>query len=355
MSTLKIIRERFSHMGNHSGYDMLFESIEKQIYCKGLWRGKWKPNHSFIRSKLIKLYPNKNISPFYSHDSFWTEIEALKANPFKSNIIHVLYGENNFNLLGRISLRNKVVVTFHQPIEWWVKTGVPLKVFFKNIDHIIVLSNSEKKSFEEYATGKVSFIPHGIDTEFFKEPKVNSDSSSEKLICVTVGHWFRDFNTLQQIINCFKENKNIEFHIVIPDAKIEANPQKSALKKILDCKNTHWHNGISDVKLRDLYLASNLLLLPLKKATANNAILEAMSCGLPILSNNVGGIKDYTDNSFTELFEIGDVKGFTNHLTSLLLKTDKIKLRGQKARKFAEENFSWNTIAQKTIAIYNQL
>jgi glycosyltransferase involved in cell wall biosynthesis len=40
--------------------------------------------------------------------------------------------------------------------------------------------------------------------------------------------------------------------------------------------------------------------LPLIDSVANNALLEAMSCGTPIIVSNVGGVNDYTNTDVVE-------------------------------------------------------
>jgi glycosyltransferase involved in cell wall biosynthesis len=47
----------------------------------------------------------------------------------------------------------------------------------------------------------------------------------------------------------------------------------------------------------------------------HNAILETMACGLPVVSNNVGGLKEYTDPSFAFLLPTFDVNGFIHCLS----------------------------------------
>jgi len=349
-----LIRERFDHMGNHSGYDLLYEALEKQCKLKAVWFNRHEPSSGIQKLIWLKFYPKFNLSPFYSKWNFWTEVEALKTNILNPKIIHILYGENNYNLLGRLQLNNKIVVTIHQPIEWWRSIDIPLKKFFSKADQVIVLSKKEKLAFEEYAPGRVSFIPHGVDTDFFNIDNENKDNN-QKLRCICVGQWFRDFNLLHQIIKKFEDNPRIEFILVIPDNKIESHPHKVSLLEIIKNRNTIWYNRISDNELKKLYQNSDVLLLPLEAATANNAILEAMACGLPVITSEIGGTRDYTHPSFTEYFPIGDVDGFVQCLEHLLMSPDKIKVMAKSARKFAVENFSWEIIAKKTLTIYNNL
>ena len=56
--------------------------------------------------------------------------------------------------------------------------------------------------------------------------------------------------------------------------------------------NVVMHGRLDDEALRRLYAKADLLFLPLVDGTANNALLEAMAMGLPVVSTNISGIPE---------------------------------------------------------------
>ena len=49
--------------------------------------------------------------------------------------------------------------------------------------------------------------------------------------------------------------------------------------------------GLTDAELRDLYHSSDIAFIPLTNATANNAVLEAMASGIPLISTDLPAIR----------------------------------------------------------------
>ena len=57
--------------------------------------------------------------------------------------------------------------------------------------------------------------------------------------------------------------------------------------------NLVYKAGIPEGELLQLYQSASVLLMPLRDATANNAILEGMACGVPLVVSDVGSVRDY--------------------------------------------------------------
>lgn len=73
-----------------------------------------------------------------------------------------------------------------------------------------------------------------------------------------------------------------------------------------DLPNTELLPGISDEQLRDEYRRAHALFLPLQLSTANNVVLEAMSCGTPVVSTPIGGMPEYVSADAGILVAPGD-------------------------------------------------
>ena len=112
---------------------------------------------------------------------------------------------------------------------------------------------------------------------------------------------------------------------------------------------------ISEKRLREIYRNARLLILPFIHCTANNSLLEAIACGLPVVSNDVGSIRDYAKDEFADLLPPGDADGMTEAIFRLINNPEEARKRGQAARLFAEKHLNWEIIANQTMSVYNKI
>ena len=55
-----------------------------------------------------------------------------------------------------------------------------------------------------HITERVFFVPHGIDTSFFRPPEVRPLTRT----CLCVGHWLRDFAMLKEAVELLRKEAN---------------------------------------------------------------------------------------------------------------------------------------------------
>ena len=141
------------------------------------------------------------------------------------------------------------------------------------------------------------FIPHGIDTDQFR-PSEDTNTQDQRLRLLIVGEHMRDWATMHAMADfCAARRLPVEFDAVIPGY---------ARAHFTGCANVRLHTGVPEGTLIALYQRADALLLPVTGATANNSLLEALACGTPAITTNVGGMTDYVDDASGWLFPPGE-------------------------------------------------
>ena len=348
--TALYIDRKFPWMGKHSGYDVLIEHLAKDLSLKvKRVSGNRCPSIPLFDDIFSAYVTKSRKSMNYDRHGCWSEITAaLLAWRQKIDLIHVLYVESHFLKLPRLAPRGvELWATAHQPPSLW-KTSRHDPGLLEGLDRLIVLSSESQQFFEHYLPERVHFIPHGVDVDFFS-PEPDGIDNRKGFRCVFSGKWLRDLSTLEQVVaGVSKKNPQIEFDMIVPvnDRDVEG------FGRLAKYDNVFWYGGLPDGQLRKIYRHASILLLPLIDCTANNALLEGVACGLPVVSNDVGGVRDYTDDSFADLLPAGDANGIVDAVLSLAENRGQLELRSTKARQFAVENLAWEIVAGRTLDLY---
>lgn len=329
-----------SHHATFSGYSNLirFSRVEKNIVR--------------VSNKISKFFdiPRKIGGKIH----LWPKWYGMQYNEFALNlkeydILHHIYGEDTY-LFSSFLNKKKTVVSFHQPPN--VFLGVMpcyWKFLAKKADIIIVLSKEQKDFFKKHVSTHIELIPHGVDFNGIRSLMEFQNERYNNKICLSVGSWLRDYKLLGETINVVND-PDIMFYIVTSEKhEKELNrillPEKK--KKVKIFKN------ISDKELLNLYSISSLFLLPLKDGTINNALLEAMCSGLPILATGDYIPRDYI-NSECATIEKPIPVDIAKSVISLLSNPSILNKMGQESIKIAE-TLSWENVSIKMDELYNSI
>jgi N-acetyl-alpha-D-glucosaminyl L-malate synthase BshA len=108
--------------------------------------------------------------------------------------------------------------------------------------------------------------------------------------------------------------------------------------------------------VQDCLCVSDLLLLPSELESFGLVALEAMSCQVPVLAANTGGLSEVmVSGEMGYLTEIGDVEGMTNQALEILGDGKKRKEMGEKGRERAVELFDVDKIVPLYEAYYEKI
>lgn len=233
------------------------------------------------------------------------------------------------------------------------------KLFFKKLSRFIwkrakvIIANSEglKKLAQKSALKqKIEVIYNGIDTNKFKPEKNKKIIKTLKIICVARLIKRKGINYLLEALG---DLKNEDFILtIIGDGK-----EKESLKKL--AKNLKIRNkvkflgSIPHQKIVKYYQENDLFILPSLNEGMSNTILEAMACGLPIITTNTGGSSELVcRNGF--IVSKTSVKELKEAIMEYIKASSSLREHGIQSRKRAEE-MSWQRISNEYLNIYQNI
>ncbi len=342
MTNVHLIRTIWSHWGAHSGINQFVKYVDSSSYSIREQLVVDGNRHSrLINRAALHLFRHSGME-WYKLNDLLAEAKALPRLCSRgTHIIHYLDADHTAFLLPQIKhasgRRTKVIASYHQPPEILAEI-IPDRVA-KAVDRLIVVSPEQASHFEQIVgPDRVRLILHGIDTDFFRPGA--APHRSGPIRCLTVGFWLRDFDAIGAVADRLAYRDDIEFHIVAPETGgLQNRP------------NVKIHQGISDDSLRLLYQEADLLFLPLLKATANNALLEGIASGLPVVSTRLPSVETYLEGTEAVLVNRNEPSSFVDAICRL---ADDAGMRERMARssRARAEQLDWRQIAKQYEDVY---
>ena len=299
---------RYPHHARHSGYEAFGRYIGTAMAppVNFRWtRGKWGWPLNQAISGLAR-------HPWYSlgaHLMEWSSLRHMLRN--RDRVYHVLYGDSDLWLLRRANrlTGNRLVASFHQPADHLRKLG-SIERIARHLDAAILVCEAQRGYFEEFLPAdRVFVVPHGVDTDFFRP----SGEDGGEPLCVTVGSHLRDFETHREAIRIvWRANPGVRF------LSIGTRSNKKSYFPQLEDPRIRFLDRISDEEMLRALQRANVAVFSFEDATANNALLESMASGLPIVATDVGGIREYVGRDAGILCQRKDPRALADGILTLL-------------------------------------
>lgn len=105
-----------------------------------------------------------------------------------------------------------------------------------------------------------------------------------------------------------------------------------------------------------VYQVADLFVLPSRMEGLPNALLEAMSCGLPVVATKVGGAPEVIKNHVNGvLVPPGDEDALSNAISHLIHHPKQARRLGQAARQTIMTHFSMDVVVDEYVRLYNSM
>lgn len=147
--------------------------------------------------------------------------------------------------------------------------------------------------------------------------------------------------------------QNVKLKMVGPG---KVGPYLSLANKLNVGKNVEFIGFVSDSKLLEHYLTSDIFVLPSRRESFGLVLAEAMATGLPVVSTRVGAIPEVVEDGETGiLVPPNNPEKFAEAVNSLLNNPKKMKLMGLRGRERVRKYFTWEKVAKRMLGYYNEI
>jgi glycosyltransferase involved in cell wall biosynthesis len=191
-------------------------------------------------------------------------------------------------------------------------------------------------------TKQIKILGNPIDQNLFKPLNLESDMELYNILITGYDSYIKDFDTcfkaFKQCINKGYTSFRLQVAITYGNAKYF---QKLAQKyKIEDY--CIFHQQVQRAKMPNLINHSDLCLSTSLIETFGIATLEAMFCGIPVVSTRNGGIEDFSTNKNSILCNIGDHEALANAIIDIYENNysfDAVSIRESVIHKYGKDAF----------------
>lgn len=258
----------------------------------------------------------------------------------------------------------KVVTTLHGTDITLVglePSFMPLMKFtIEESDGVTTVSRHLKeKTQTNYQIDKdIEVIPNFIDTELYKpsEDKCNRSKltpNGEKLLVHT-----SNFRVVKRVSDTIRILSLVLKEVDAKLLLIGDGPERSECERLareLGIQNKVMFLGKMEAFV-ELLSVADLFLIPSQSESFGLAALEAMACGIPVVSSSVGGLPELvTHNQSGYIAEIGDVERMAKYAIDLLTNEKKYRQFSANARERAVTMFNKERIIPQYEEYYKKV
>lgn len=243
-----------------------------------------------------------------------------------------------------------------------------LPYLIRRLDHIITVSQFSKDDIVRYAhvpASRVTVIPLAADhARFFPLDDVSSLSPWMKekygfdgpylLYISRLEYPGKNHVNLIKAFELFQDGADKAYFLVLPGPDKERSEEIHAVANASKYASSIKFLGFVDTEdVPNLYRGAALFVLPSYFEGFGLPVLEAMACGVPVITSNAASLPEVS-GSLSPHFDPDDLVAIKEAIVAVLGDEKKRKVLATKGIAWAQ-NFSWDRTVLETLEIFSQI
>jgi len=268
--------------------------------------------------------------------------------------------------------RKKAFITIHNDMnkpDWWgsIVTYVYMRTVFRFTlllaDRIIIVNPDWQTAFKETKQlylpykDKVSTFPNGVDTALFS-PTSSPPQEAQSILFVSIldkHHGFKGFEYLLGAMPTILRDFPEVLLDVIGDGSLRQEYIERTNQLGLS-ESVKFHGAKSQSELVEYYQHANVFVLPSTEIEGFGIVLlEAMACGVAVVSTNIVGVaKQIEQNNTGIIIEPRNTESLTQAIVHLLKNPLMAREMGSNGRDLALKSYSWQHVSNQVSTLYDE-
>lgn len=301
---------------------------------------------------------------------FFTALIKLPFIILKKNIgivhfhtsSHISYYRTVILFLVAHILKRKTIIHFHASDfrEFFIERNrlqFLNKYVFNKADYLIVLCTEWRDILQsKYKLSKVLYIPNPIElnTNIFENFYARLKSTNNQILFIGFLIQSKGIKDIIDLAKLFKAQRS-KIKIVIAGKGPLHDYILSEIQKNDLTENLELFGWADENAKGQLFINSDIFILPSYKEGMPISILEAMSFGLPIISTKIAGIpEEVKQNVNGFLYEPGDINGYYEGITAILNNRNLRYSMGQNSLLLVK-SFDSKSVLDRLYQVYSNL
>ncbi|MBP5787339.1 MAG: glycosyltransferase family 4 protein [Kiritimatiellae bacterium] len=237
----------------------------------------------------------------------------------------------------------RVIVSVHCSARRWEHVWTRPDGY-ANADAVVLTSDSQRPFVEKVLPKeRVRRILHGVVSNYFT-PGNRHQTERQKLRLFLMGKTERNHVFAAEIAKKLDPEKF--------EWRVRTTARERSVYRDIPCVTML--DRMSDDEMREEYRQADLLCMPMLDSAANNVFLESMACGTPVMTNEVGGAREYMGNVNLLMPQAADSDAWVGELERWRERREVLEGMRAGVRTWAE-GFDWKRIAPEYWKLYGEV